>query len=177
MACYYDRRFLRGPFFLTLTDIHPSNIFVDDEWNVQCFIDLECSCSQPLEMIHPPYWLSNQAIDMIDMKDYEILHKEFMTALEVEETALPSPPFLYPAMQQGWDNGTFWFSLALHSPTALFKVFYDYIQPKFSKADSGDPDFWVVTAPYWTFNALKFIDQKVNDKKQCDIALQEEFKL
>lgn len=114
---------------------------------------------------------------MIDMKDYEILHKEFMTALEVEETALPSPPFLYPAMQQGWDNGTFWFSLALHSPTALFKVFYDYIQPKFSKADSGDPDFWVVTAPYWTFNALKFIDQKVNDKKQCDIALQEEFKL
>lgn len=102
------------------------------------------------------------------MKDYEILHKEFMTALEVEETALPSPPFLYPAMQQGWDNGTFWFSLALHSPTAF---------SKFSKADSGDPDFWVVMAPYWKFNALKFIDQKVNDKKQYDIALQEEFKL
>ncbi|KAJ9482941.1 hypothetical protein VN97_g10475 [Penicillium thymicola] len=113
---------------------------------------------------------------MVGMKDYEILHKEFMTALEVKETALPSPPFLYPAMQQGWDNGTFWFSLALHNSAALFKNFYDYIQPKSSRADSGDPNFWVVTAPYWTFNALNFIDQKaLGHEKPCLEALSQPY--
>jgi hypothetical protein len=40
-SCYFRRDLRRGPFFLTLTDIHQSNIFVDDEWNIKYFIDLE----------------------------------------------------------------------------------------------------------------------------------------
>lgn len=176
-SCYFRREFLRGPFFLNLTDIHQSNIFVDDEWNIKSFIDLEWACSCPVEMIHPPYWLTSQAIDSISLEDYQILHAEFMEALAEEELkSRPGrTPFLSPILQQGWDRGTFWCSLALNSPTALFKIFYDYIQPRFSKSQNGDSTFWVITMPYWTFNAFSFIEQKVKDKHEYDKSLREAF--
>lgn len=163
---------------MALTDIHQSNIFVDDEWNIKCFIDLEWACSRPVEMIHPPYWLTNQAIDSISKEDYEGLHAEFMEMLVEEESKClkGSSPVLSSIMKEGWVRGTFWCSLALNSPTALFMIFYDYIQPKFSKSQSGDSTFWVVTMPYWTFDTFKFIEQRVQDKQQYDISLREAFK-
>jgi hypothetical protein len=129
-------------------------------------------------MIHPPYWLTNQAIDSISLEDYQNIHTEFMEALAEEELeAMPgSTPFLSPIMQQGWDRETFWCSLALNSPTALFKIFYDYIQPRFSKSHNDDSTFWVITMPYWTFNAFQFIEKKVKDKSLYDLSLREAFK-
>ncbi|GLA68231.1 hypothetical protein AtubIFM55763_003300 [Aspergillus tubingensis] len=173
-TCFFRRDLLRGPFFLNLTDLNQSNIFVDDDWNIKCLIDLEWACSQPVEMIHPPYWLTNQAIDLISMEDYEVSHREFMEAFADEEKKLELPVRLYPILQHGWERGTFWCSLALSSPTALFKIFYDFIQPRFSKAHD-DPAFWQITMPYWTFNTFKFIEQKVKDKEQYDISLHEAF--
>lgn len=173
-SCYFRRDLRRGPFFLTLTDIHQSNIFVDDEWNIKYFIDLEWACSRPVEMIHPPYWLTNS----ISLEDYQNIHTEFMEALAEEELeAMPGcTPFLTPILQQGWDRGTSWCSLALNSPTALFKIFYDYIQPRFTKSHNDDSTFWVITMPYWTFNAFQFIEKKVKDTSLYDLSLREAFK-
>lgn len=176
--CYFRRDLLRGPFFLSLTDLHQSNIFVDDNWNIKYFIDLEWACSRPVEMIHPPYWLTNQAIDLINVDDYESVHKEFMEAFADEEQKITPGSetlCLYPILQQGWERGTFWCSLALNSPTALFKIFYDYIQPRFSKTHADDTAFWVVTMPYWTFNTFEFIEHKVKDKERYDASLREAF--
>ncbi|TPX22606.1 hypothetical protein DIZ76_014483 [Coccidioides immitis] len=178
--CFFRRDLFRGPFFLCLTDLHQSNIFVDDDWNVKCLIDLEWACSRPVEMIHPPYWLANQTIDMVDVDDYESLRKEFMEALEEEETkSTPglqqSPVQLYPILQQGWERGTFWCSLALNSPTALFKIFYDYIQPKFSKTHKDDEAFWLITMRYWAFDAFNFLERKLKEKEQYDISLRGAF--
>ncbi|KAJ5104890.1 hypothetical protein NUU61_002237 [Penicillium alfredii] len=173
-SCFFRRDLLRGPFFLNLTDLNQTNIFVDNDWNIQCLIDLEWVCSHPVEMIHPPYWLTNQAIDLISIDDYEILHKEFMEAFAKEEMKIKLPFRLYPILQHGWERGTFWCSLALSSPTALFKIFYDFIQPRFSKAHD-DPAFWKITMPYWTFNAFEFIEHKVRDKEQYDASLREAF--
>lgn len=177
-SCYFRREFLRGPFFLTLTDLHPSNIFVDDEWNIKYFIDLEWACSRPVEMIHPPYWLTNQAIDSINLENYESLHIEFMKALAEEESkeCKLSSPLLYPVLQEGWNKGTFWCSLALNSPTALFAIFYDYMKPKFSEANKDGSMFWVITMPFWGFNAFEFIKQKVEDKRRYDLSLCKAFK-
>ncbi|KAL3476312.1 hypothetical protein BJX99DRAFT_258631 [Aspergillus californicus] len=172
--CFFRRDFLRGPFFLNLTDLNQSNIFVDKDWNIKYVIDLEWACSQPVEMNHPPYWLTNQAIDLIENDDYENLHKEFMEAFIAEEKEAGSDFHLSHIMQQGWDKGTFWYALALSSPTALFKIFYDYIQPRFSKAHD-DPAFWQITMPYWTFNALNFIERRAEDKKEYDAALRKAF--
>ncbi|KKZ64744.1 hypothetical protein EMCG_09348 [[Emmonsia] crescens] len=179
--CFFRRDLFRGPFFLSLTDLHQSNIFVDDDWNVKCLIDLEWACSRPVEMIHPPYWLANQAINMVDLDDYGSLRKEFMEAFEQEEKKSASglqqsSVQLYPILQQGWERGTFWCSLALNSPTALFKIFYDYIQPKFSKTHKDDEAFWLITMPYWGFDTFTFLERKLKEKEQYDISLHEAFK-
>ncbi|PWY72464.1 hypothetical protein BO94DRAFT_569040 [Aspergillus sclerotioniger CBS 115572] len=171
---FFRRDLRRGPFFLSLTDLNQSNIFVDDDWNIKCLIDLEWACSHPVEMIHPPFWLTNQGIDLIDMDDYGNLHKEFMDAFSEEEGKVQSLICLSPILQQGWERGTFWCSLALSSPIALSKIFYDHIQPKFSKAHD-DPAFWRITMPYWAFNAIDFIEQKVEDKDRYDISLRKAF--
>ena len=31
----------QGPFYLSLTDLHQRNVFVDEQWNIQAIIDLE----------------------------------------------------------------------------------------------------------------------------------------
>lgn len=173
--CYFRRDLLRGPFYLTLTDLHQSNIFVDDDWNITYFVDLEWACSCPAEMIHPPYWLSNQAIDMITLDKYESLHTEYMEALAEEEAKTSMTPQLHPILQQGWERRTFWCSLALGSPTALFMIFYDYIQPGFSKDHKDNAAFWSVTMPYWTFNTFRFIKQRAKDKEQYDKSLRGAF--
>ncbi|KAH1383121.1 hypothetical protein KXX10_005838 [Aspergillus fumigatus] len=175
-SCFFRRDFLRGPFFLNLTDLNQSNIFVDNDWNIKCLIDLEWACSHPVEMIQPPHWLTNQAVDLISIDDYDILRKEFMTALAEEEMKIEPPVRLYPILQDGWDRGTFWCSLALSSPTALFKIFYDFIQQRFSR-DHDDPAFWKITMPYWTFNTFGFIENKVKDKEQYDISLRKAFEI
>lgn len=60
---FFQRELRREPLIRHLTDLLPSNIFVDDDWNVRCVIDLEWVCSHPVEMLHPPTWLSNQSAD------------------------------------------------------------------------------------------------------------------
>lgn len=173
-SCFFRRDLFRGLFFLNLTDLNQSNIFVDQNWNIKCLIDLEWACSQPVEMIHPPHWLTNEAIDLISFDDYEVLHGEFMDAFAEEEKSLDLPFYLYPVLKQGLERGTFWCSLALASPTALFKIFYDYIQPRFSKTHD-DPAFWRITMPYWTFDTFAFIEHRVKDKEKYDISLREAF--
>ncbi|KAK4142554.1 uncharacterized protein C8A04DRAFT_29831 [Dichotomopilus funicola] len=52
-----------GPFHVQMTDVHASNILVDDDWNITCLIDLEWICSLPADMISVPYWLTGRGID------------------------------------------------------------------------------------------------------------------
>lgn len=170
---FFSPELRRGPFFMSLTDLHQSNIFVDDDWNVTCLVDLEWACSRPVEMIHPPYWLTNQSVDGIDLADYEIIHKEFMESLAAQNSR---NHLLQRTLQDGWNKGTFWYSLALDSPTGLFRIFYDYIQPRFSKDHIEDASFFTIMLDYWAVNPAKFVQQKVDDKEQYDRLLLEAFK-
>lgn len=178
-SCFFRRDLNRGPFFLTLTDLHTSNIFVDDDWNISCIIDLEWACSRPVEMIQPPSWLSGQPVDMIELHEYEKLHEEYMNALEQEEekanSALPRPFQLHPIVRHGWERGTFWCSLALNTPAALFKIFYDHIQPRFSKSHIHEESFWLITMRYWAPGSINFIEQKVKEKETYDMNLRAAF--
>ena len=174
------RRDLRqGPFVLCLTDLHQSNIFVDDEWNVSCLIDLEWACSRPLEMVHPPYWLTSQAPDETDAEEYGKLHDEFMEMLEDEEkksaTGGPGNIQLSAVLRQAWETGTFWFVRALGSPTGLFSLFYHHIQPRFAKEHKDDAKFLRNITSYWTPNAKEFVKAKLSDKEQYNVRLGEAF--
>ncbi|RAH46494.1 uncharacterized protein BO95DRAFT_472928 [Aspergillus brunneoviolaceus CBS 621.78] len=167
----------RGPFYMSLTDLHQSNIFVDDDWNITNLVDLEWACSRPAEMIHPPYWLSNQSVDGIDSDAYESLHSEFMQAFaeQISKRSWQDGDQSYSILQEGWTKGTFWYALALDSPTGLFRIFYDHIQPRFSKDHINDAAFFKITIKYWAFNATRFIQKRVKDKEEYDRLLLEAF--
>lgn len=48
-----------------LTDLHQSNIFVDDNWRITYLVDLEWAYSRPVEIAEPLYWLTNKGVDKI----------------------------------------------------------------------------------------------------------------
>ncbi|KAJ5086514.1 hypothetical protein NUU61_007821 [Penicillium alfredii] len=140
---------------LGLTDLNQSNIFVDEDWNIKCLIDLEWACFSPSGNDSS----SMLAIDLISNDDYEPLHKQFMEVFAEEEVKIGSLIPLSPILQRGWEIGTFWYSFTLSSPMALFKIFYDFIQPKFSRTHD-DPASWRITMPYWTFSALGLLNTR-----------------
>lgn len=173
------RRDLRhGPFVLSLSDLHPSNIFVDEDWNITCLIDLEWAFSCPIEMIQPPRWLTNQAIDELDEKVYDPARREFMEILDKTEQQLSVPPLqrLSPTMSQAWQMGTFWYTLALRSPSGLVRVFYDHIQPILAKGHEDNPDFYTIMMKYWTVPLHPFITKKLAEKEDYDSRLRQAFR-
>lgn len=173
---FFQRDFRRGPFVYTFNDIHQSNIFVDKNWNIKCLIDLEWACSRPIEMLHPPYWLSNQAIDTIETELYAPLHQEFMSILEFEEKQYSGNTILSKVMQMGWEKGTFWFSLALQSTTALYSIFYEHIRPKLIEEDElNRANFQKIMKNFWIGDINVFIKKKLEDRAAYDKKLQEVF--
>ncbi|KAJ5116903.1 hypothetical protein N7456_001251 [Penicillium angulare] len=179
---FFDRDFNRGPFVFSLTDLHQSNIFVDDQWHITSLVDLEWACSRPIQMVDPPYWLTNKGGDNIDVAEYDTLRKEFLTTLSVEETeqvrSLPTGDSgkisrLSEIMEQSWVKGTFWYTLALSSPSGLFNLFYNHIQPLLSKHTYED--IGGVMPFYWGRDAGKFVADKLADKKKYDSDLRQAF--
>ncbi|KAJ5721485.1 uncharacterized protein N7483_009419 [Penicillium malachiteum] len=86
-----------------------------------------------------------------------------MTALRKVEAAksknapqdhLSNLPQLSSVMEDAWDTGTFWFTLALSSPLDEINEFMPF---------------------YWTRDVGKFLATKIQDKKRYDIALENAF--
>ncbi|WEW61117.1 hypothetical protein PRK78_006606 [Emydomyces testavorans] len=177
MPHFFSPEFREGPFVLTLTDLHRSNILVDKDWNITCIIDLEFACSRPIQMLHPPEWLTGHAVDQIDSTAYDTIRQEFMNVFEGEEKqfCFDDSTRLSSIMNQGWQTGTFWFSLALQSPTGLFAIFYDHIQPRFAKGQDRFGNFYKIASQYWTADAEAFIRRKLEEKAAYDEQLKEKF--
>lgn len=180
MSSLFFRRDLRnGPFVFQFGDLHQSNIFVDENWRIKYLVDLEWACSRPIEMLHPPSWLTNQAIDKMDAGEYDAIRREFMDILEEvkQETSVGNLDItsLSSIMKRGWEMGTFWYALALQSPTGLFRTFYDHIQPKLAHGHEDDPDFYRIVMYYWTRKFATFIREKAEEKKNYDLRLREAF--
>ena len=178
VSSLFLRRDLRhGPFLFNLTDLHQSNILVDDNWNITCLIDLEWALSSPIEMIHPPRWLANQDIDQMHEETYDPVRQEFMDILEDTEQEFSIQPRqrLSLVMKQAWKLGTFWYTLALRSPMGLVRVFYDHIQPILASGHEENSEFYTIMLEYWTIESIPFVDQKLADKEDYDRQLREAF--
>lgn len=106
---FFDRGLNHGPFVFCLTDLHASNILVDQHWNIKCLIDLEWTMSLPIEFMRTPIWLTSQAMDEINTEDYNELRQEFMAIFEDEEKACSAEYSCRRAckMNAGWNSGTF----------------------------------------------------------------------
>lgn len=183
---FFRRDFRRGPFTFHLTDLHQSNIFVDSEWNITCLVDLEWACSRPIEMLMPPHWLTNKGIDQLETSEYDSIRTEFMDILTEEEkehklelaTSGESHNaelslYLSDIMNLTWETGTFWYTLALSSPSGLFRIFDEHIRPLF--CSKYGEEFNLVMPFLWEKDIAYVVRSKICDKKQYDDELREAF--
>lgn len=165
---FINHNLRHGPFVLTLTDLHQSNIFVDSNWHITAIIDLEWACARPIEMQHPPYWLTSCSLDGLDGEDleaYSSVHAEFLEAFEIEERSRGQGDISHvQIMRKGWEIGSYWFSSALDCPDALYNLYLTHIRPRFAQpGDSGD-DFDRKVSSYWSTDTAEFIDIKLREK-------------
>lgn len=175
----------RGPYIFMLTDIHQSNIFVNKDWNITSLVDLEWACSIPVEMVQPPYWLTDKAVDQLVSEEYNESRLEFMNIFaDVEEETFNSlrgksqttTAFkLSTIMEETWQKGTFWFTLALFSPTGLFSIFEKQIQPLLTKNCPDHDAFHEIMPWYWSLDIISTLKLKTADKKKYDKDLQQAF--
>ncbi|KAE8153020.1 hypothetical protein BDV25DRAFT_44741 [Aspergillus avenaceus] len=181
---FFRRDLRRGPFIFSLTDLHQSNIFVDEKWNITSLVDLEWACSLPIEMIQPPHWLTNPAVDRIVSSEYNNSRLEFMRALtdneEESDYSISNDRFsvslsLSHLMSAAWDTGTFWYSLALSSPTGLFAIFDKEIQPRFIDKCPDHDAFHQIMPWYWAQDIVSILKHKLADKNAYDTQLRREF--
>jgi len=179
---YFSSRDLRhGPFVFNLTDLHGSNIFVDSNWHIKYVIDLEWACSLPIEMLAPPYWITNRGVDELkdeELPKFENVCEEFMDVFEEEEKLFPSVygSVIYRAdiMRRGWKIGNFWYFHALKSPKGLYNLFSQHIQPIFEPR--RDIKFAQMISAYWAPNAREVVAAKLVDKKKYEQQLRQLFK-
>ncbi|KAI1946120.1 hypothetical protein LOZ53_003180 [Ophidiomyces ophidiicola] len=194
LPSFLDQKTRYGPFVLCFGDFNQSNIFVDKNWNITCLLDLEWMFSQPIDLVRLPTWLSNQALDELahEPEHFTAIRKELVDILadeekkwhaipsqewtsEIQEKAPSSALLLSTALSSCWETGAFWYSLALHNPTALFSVFYERIQPKFLDKNNDHDAFQNIVPWYWATDFVDIALEKVEDKKNYDIQLQQAF--
>jgi Phosphotransferase enzyme family len=166
---FVSRDLRHGPFVFSLTDLHQSNILVDSDWHIKCLIDLEWACSLPIEMQHPPYWLTGRAVDELQkgqhLTAFTRLHEEFIDAFEKEERLLSPTKHgtLYRTnIMTGWKIGNFWYFHALDSPKGIYNLFLQHIQPRFAPSHD-ETEFDRTVAPYWATDADEVIASKIKD--------------
>jgi hypothetical protein len=180
---FTSRSLWNGPFVFTLTDIHQSNILVDDSWHIKYLIDLEWACSLPIELqCSPPYWLTKQNIDRLlgeNLTAFNEAREEFMGVFENEERTLSFVKEGYPSrthcMKKNWDTGKFWYFHALDDITGLCSLFWQHIQPKFAISHLTDEVFDQTFSLYWGAEAAKFIATKIDQRKEYDRQLRKAF--
>lgn len=168
---FVSREYRNGPFGLTLTDLHPSNIFVDEDWNITSLIDLEWACSFPVELQTPPYWLSGRPIDDMGhgehLQTFEKIINEFMDAFEEQELKLPgSSNFQAQIMRACWERGSFWYFQATHSPKGMLRVFNEHIQRRYCEKHCTQRVFDETVSQYWCVDAEGYIQKKVQEEEE-----------
>lgn len=167
---FISRQNRHGPFVLTLTDLHPSNIFVDEEWHITSLIDLEWACSFPIELQTPPYWLTGRPIDDIEhgehLQRFEKVITEFMDTFEEQERGSHTSDTVQSGiMRDCWTRGSFWYFQAVHSPKGLLRVFREHIQRRYCESHCTKRVFDRTVAPYWCVGSEELIQKKVDEEE------------
>lgn len=170
---YIKKEYRNGPFRLQLTDLHQSNIFVDDDWNITCLIDLEWLCALPPEAILAPSWLSGCGIaDLVDegesqnLSNYDRTRQEFMQALSEEQFKSNLNWPLTRTMEDMWQSKGVWFWLCLNSVDATYYLIADHVCPQYSARLS--PKVEESFSKFWKHDAERIIDKKVSEYNQYE---------
>ncbi|KAK4033778.1 hypothetical protein C8A01DRAFT_19324 [Parachaetomium inaequale] len=179
---YIRHDFRNGPFVLQLTDFHASNIFVDDEWNITCLIDLEWICALPAEMLAAPYWLTGGATDGIrkGLAEFDAVQAEFTDAFEEEERKAVAaaryglPMSLTQVIRKSWESGAVWFWHSLMSTNAMYPLFTHHICPRFSPHRLLFREEELMSR-IWSEDAAQVVKRKVEEHQQYEEELKSLF--
>lgn len=160
---FTDKRYRKGPFVLTLTNLTTHNIMVDRHGHITSLINLNWACSLPVEMLTPPYWLVDLAADDID---YANLINDFLDSLRAREKVFPDYHHDSNAavMQSCLENGTFWYLRTLTSPDRVCELFRQHIQVRYSVEGCNHPAFERLASRYWCREAERFIRRRIQDR-------------
>ncbi|OAA42761.1 hypothetical protein NOR_04892 [Metarhizium rileyi] len=169
MHTFIRPEYRHGPFFLTLTDLHQSNIFVDEQWNIKAIIDLEWAHAKPIEMQVPPYWLTSRAADGFNDADaiaeYDAILEEYLAIYAEEERRRNGVVVEAPIKRHVWKSGSFWYFHAVSIPKGMFNLFNRHIQPLFNTEHPDVSIFDEVFFWYWGARARETITAKLGDKE------------
>lgn len=170
MHQFLDPETRQGPFYMTLNDLTVHNIFVDEQWNITCIIDLEWTHTLPAEMQSPPYWLTSKPIDGFhdqkDLDEYDETVNKYLTIYEEEEAQRNGSSMQATAQRKAWDSGGFWFFRAATVPRAMYNLFNRHIQPLFNEEHPEEAIFDEVFFSYWGRRASEFIDKKTGEREK-----------
>ena len=182
----YNRPLRSGPFVMQLTDLHASNIFVSEDWDITAIIDLEWACTLPMEMLHPPYWLTAKAIDDIngeDLEEFECVHAEFVNSFEAKERTFGhnnAPQALL--MRSSWQSRIYWLFGAMTCLSGFYTLFADHVRPRYipyydtnGSGESLEDTFDRLASAYWSVNTSDFIDQKLKGREEYRARLKDYF--
>ncbi len=177
LAYRYVRQDQRnGLFFLQLDDLHASNIFVDDDWNVTCFIHLEWLCALPVENLSVPYWVTGCAINEIRKErliEFGRTREEFMGIFEEERKAVVEHGFsLTQIMRETWASGGMWFWHSIMATNAMHSLFTYHICPRFSRPVFREEEF---LSKFWSKDAAKVVRTKVEEYHIYETELKQMF--
>lgn len=176
----FRRDLCDGPFVFQVTDLHRSNIFVDNNWNITSIIDLEFSGSLPIEFLETPYWLTGKLVDEVDPVEFEPIQDKFLEYVRQEEQLQGCAGRTEPIasiIQQAWTNGAFWATTALSGPITFTNTFYDRILPdcfSFTDDDFREADYSFF-ARMWRPGAQDIVDKKLQDLEGYTERLKAEF--
>jgi hypothetical protein len=169
---FTDRSLRDGPFVMYMTDMHASNIFVDQDWNIKHIIDLEWACSLPLQHVMVPHWLTGKGVDLLTGPEYERFgncYKQFTDAVRQEETNAPlfykgTTYSLAATMNRTWEQHHYWYLSALQSPKGLFNLFRGQLQPLYEEPPKGS--LCPAVSVFWAPGMSSFVSSKLNDLAQ-----------
>jgi hypothetical protein len=181
MKSHFVDRHYQGPFVLQFTDLHASNIFVDEEWNVVALIDLEYVCALPPSMMEVPHWLLVDAIDEVSdrIDDFGKVHELFVSILRDEESSVDAEHgvSLAAAIQDAWRSSSCWFYRCFTSINGLACCIEDHLYRKFDIEPSLAEETRLarIMSSRWSADSEAFVTQKLCDKARYDDDLARHF--
>ncbi|RMJ08983.1 hypothetical protein CDV36_011378 [Fusarium kuroshium] len=128
-----------GPFLLQFTDLHASNIFVGEAWNVTCLLDLEWVCALPSEMLVVLYWFTGYKVNGPKgdrLEEFNTIRYEFIRILDVKERKVGAKhrTSLSVVMEEMWDSKGVWFWYYIESVNAMYYLVADRLCPQYGES-------------------------------------------
>lgn len=169
-------------FPLQLSDLHASNIFVDEDWHITNIIDLEWAYSGPSELLLAPYWLNNADVDGMmlpeERKAFEPLLYKFLHVVREEERTLGlsrSGPSLADVMRWSWDSDAYWYYWAIICSKGMLNLYSAHLLTRFGFSPGEPTTMHGILYKFWTMDADTFVGKKMDDLEMYKAKLQEVF--